>query len=183
MRGNSYRQKHNRNGMTKENVLGYRARYWRKLSTWIRDAEDKKAKNAIVKNLKLIYFKLIDLNLQPLLIYNWELDYHPLSWKWARAPCPNGGNRVLEGCRRLIMTKKEIGYVIPSLKGRRHEVPRGTERQIQNKANFLSISSLLSSIWQTSMPRGWKIWTLPGWGGEFEPEFSSLFSGIQVVYL
>ena len=35
------------------------------------------------------------------------------------------------------MTKKEIGYVIPSFKGRRHEVPRGTERQIQNKANFL----------------------------------------------
>ena len=53
------------------------------------------------------------------------------------------------------MTKKEIGYVIPSFKGRRHEVPRGTERQIQNKANFLSISSLLSSIWHPC-PEGGK---------------------------
>ena len=34
------------------------------------------------------------------------------------------------------MTKKEIGYVIPSLKGRRHEVPHGTERQIQSKFFF-----------------------------------------------
>lgn len=61
---------------------------------WIRDAEDKKAKNAIVKNLKLIYFKLIDLNLQPFIVHIrerlrarlpstvWEMSPRSLSKRW-----------------------------------------------------------------------------------------------------
>ena len=32
-------------------------------------------------------------------------------------------------------------------------------------------------------PGRWGIWTLSGWGGEFELEMSSLSGGIQVFYL
>ena len=35
----------------------------------------------------------------------------------------------------------------------------------------------------SSMPGSWEILTFRGWGGEFEPEMSSLSSGIYVFYL
>ena len=57
------------------------------------------------------------------------------------------------------MTKKEIGYVIPSLKGRRHEVPHGQKGKY--KANFfkLIISTL---IWRVEMENLNLTWL--GWG-------------------
>ena len=30
-----------------------------------------------------------------------------------------------------------------------------------------------ADIWLSSISKGWQIWALPGWGGEFEPDVSS----------
>ena len=38
-------------------------------------------------------------------------------------------------------------------------------------------------VWTSSVPGGWRIWTLSGWGGEFEQVVSSLSSWKQVLYL
>ena len=38
-------------------------------------------------------------------------------------------------------------------------------------------------VWTSSVPGGWRIWTLSGWGGEFEQVVWSLSSWKQVLYL
>ena len=40
----------------------------------------------------------------------------------------------------------------------------------------------LTGIGLSNMPCEWGIWSLPSWGGEFEPELSSLSSGAHMFY-